>query len=227
MIRLRSNLLHHFFLNRLAGDFLYNESVSKENEETLEAYEKYADQYLSREKDENAEKQRQEMMKECLAGVSKDAKIFEVGAADGKDAAYFKSLGYENVTVSDATDAFLRVLEEKGFSPLKFNLIEDNFPDDYDFIMCWAVLMHLTKEEAKAAIQKMFNALNDGGKLLTCLKTSELQDEEWKQADFQEEAKLYFSFWSEDELRSFLEEIGFRKIKIWGYESWIDCLAEK
>ena len=54
MIRLRSNLLHHFFEIRFVGRFfvgsvLYNKNMSKENKDTLEAYEKYADKYFSRE----------------------------------------------------------------------------------------------------------------------------------------------------------------------------------
>ena len=202
--------------------------MSKENKKTLEVYEKSADKYLERAEDEAVEEMRHQMFRECFDGIPEDAKIFEVGSAGGKDASYLRSLGYKNITVSDVADMFLKTLKEVGFDPLKFNLLEDDFPDKYGYIICWAVLMHFTKDEAKAAIRKMFGALEVGGKLLTCVKTSsDGQSEEWKRADFQDGEEVYFSYWSEDEFRKCLEESGFKKVKFWGYGNWIDCLAEK
>lgn len=201
--------------------------MSRENVSTLEIYEKYGEQYLEKRAGEYMEVERREMLGNCLAGLPKDVKIFEVGSAGGRDAKTIQSLGYKNVTVSDVADSFLGALKKEGFAPVKFNLIEDEFHDKYGFILCWAVLMHFTKDEAKRAIRKMFASLEDGGRLLFCVKKSDDRIDEWRVADFQDGAELYFSYWAEDELRECLEKTGFKTVKIWGYGSWLDCLAEK
>ena len=87
--------------------------------------------------------------------------------------------------------------------------------------------MHFTKDEAKVAIKKMLDTLNDGGKLLTCVKSAKTQSEKWSNFQDVKDVKIYFSFWSEGELRDYLNEVGFKKIRIWKYGDWIDCLAEK
>jgi len=200
--------------------------MSTENHKTLEAYEQYADKYLEQDSS-NADKLKQDMLKKCLVDIPKDAKIFEVGSAGGKDAEFFRSLGYKNIAVSDVPSHFLKVLKKKDFSPIKFNLIKDEFPDKYDFIYCWAVLMHFTKEEARSAVRKMYGALNSDGKILMCVKTSEDEKEEWANFQNEKQAKVYFSFWEEKELRNYLNEVGFCDIKIWRYGNWLDCLAKK
>ena len=201
--------------------------MSQENTKTIEVYEKCAERYLGRSTVGKIEKIKQEMLKNCLADLPKEAKIFEVGSASGNDAIFFRSLGYQNITVSDVVKPFLKKLEEEGFSPLRFNIIKDSFPDKYVFIYCWAVLMHLTKDEAKSAIKKIYNALNNDGMLLTCVKTTETEKEKWSDFENSKGEKVYFSFWSENELEQYLKEIGFRAIKIWKYNDWIDCLAKK
>ena len=86
--------------------------------------------------------------------------------------------------------------------------------------------MHFTKKEAGESIKKIYNSLIDGGKVLFCVKTSKDKAEEWKRLS-EKDGEIYFSFWSKDELELFLNQVGFKKIEIWGYGDWIDCLAEK
>lgn len=216
-----------FCWSGLGGVLCYHIGMSRENDETIKTYEQYAEQYLARNTTEEADKLRREMLKERLESLLKGAKIFEVGSAGGDDARFIKSLGFENVTASDVAEPFLDKMRKNGLSPIKFDLVRDNFPDKYDLIYCWAVLMHFTKEEAKDALKKIYEALSEGGRLLTCLKMAEAKTEEWTQFQGERGAKVYFSYWSEEELRGFLKEVGFRKIDIWGYGNWLDCWAEK
>lgn len=200
--------------------------MSIENQKTLKAYEQHAGKYLGQDTS-NADKLKQDMLKKCLVDIPKDAKIFEIGSAGGKDAEFFRSLGYKNITVSDVPSHFLNILKKKGFSPIRFNLIEDEFLDKYNLIYCWAVLMHFTKEEAKSSIRKMYNALDGDGKILICVKTDKNKKEDWTDFQNEKQAKVYFSFWEENELKNFLNDIGFQDIKIWRYGNWLDCLARK
>ncbi len=201
------------------------------NKQSIEMYEKYADEYLAR-KDDDAknglDEARKNALKECLIGLPKSAKIFEVGAAAGDDAKFFQSLGYENIVVSDIAESFLAKLKQNGFSPIKFDLAKDEFDDKYDFIYCWAVLVHLTKDDARAALKKIYDALNDGGRMVVNVKTPDGDlDEEFSRFADDENKRIYFSYWAREEFESCLGELGFRKVKIWGYGRWLDCCAEK
>ena len=166
-----------------------------------------------------------------MLGLPKDAKIFEIGSAGGRDAKYIQSLGYTNLITSDIVDYFLRRLQLAGLSPQKFNLIADDFADSYDFILCWAVLVHLTKDEVKAAINKMYRALNNRGRIALCVKHKEGREEEW--TDFQNllGAKRYFSYWDRDEIADYLRSAGFKNVDVEQYGGaracWLDCYAEK
>ena len=203
--------------------------MSINNEKTINSYEKYAKEYVNQknaDSNDNIIKQKHAMLSNCLKGVPKSGRLFEIGSGSGEDAAYIQSLGYSNLIVSDVADSFINILRKKGFSPIKFNLLKNDFPEKYDFIHCWAVLMHFTKKEAGESIKKIYNSLIDGGKVLFCVKTSKDKAEGWKRLS-EKDGEIYFSFWSKDELELFLNQVGFKKIKIWGYGDWIDCLAER
>lgn len=203
--------------------------MSIKNEKTINSYEKYAKEYVNQknaDSNDNIIKQKHAMLSNCLKGVPKSGRLFEIGSGSGEDAAYIQSLGYSNLIVSDVADSFINILRKKGFSPIKFNLLKNDFPEKYDFIHCWAVLMHFTKKEAGESIKKIYNSLIDGGKVLFCVKTSKDKAEEWKRLS-EKDGEIYFSFWSKDELELFLNQVGFKKIEIWGYGDWIDCLAER
>lgn len=199
--------------------------MSQSNKDAIDLYEKYADDYLVSNTTKADNEARAKMLTERMADLPKDIEIFEVGSAGGNDAAFMKSLGFTNITVSDITPTFLEALKKRGFEPVQFDLTKDEFTGKYDFIYCWAVLMHLTKEEARAALKKMFGALKAGGKLLTCVKTG---DAEEGMVDFRGSGDMiYYSYWTQEEFESYLRELGFREIHIWGYGSWLDCCAEK
>ena len=213
--------------------------MSKENEETIEVYEKFGDKYLARDKNElNVNEQalkddarQKKVIAGYVAGLPDDAEIFEVGSAAGRDAKYLRSLGYKNITVSDVAGFFLDELKKEGFEPVKFNLITDEFDKKYGFIFCWAVLVHFTKDEAKAAIYKMYDALKDGGRLAFCVKHKEGAVEEWGDYKNMIGAKRYFSYWTEDELKQILEELNFKKFDIVRHGGtracWLECYGEK
>ena len=94
--------------------------MSKENEETIEVYEKFGDKYLVRDKNElNVNEQalkddarQKKVIAGYVAGLPDDAEIFEVGSAGGRDAKYLRSLGYKNITVSDVAGFFLDELKK-------------------------------------------------------------------------------------------------------------------
>jgi 2-polyprenyl-3-methyl-5-hydroxy-6-metoxy-1,4-benzoquinol methylase len=199
----------------------------KNDDTTKSFYEKHADLYLERNVEESMLKIRHNMLSKYLADLPKDSKIFEVGSAGGDDAEFLVESGFTNVTPSDYADSFIEIMRAKGLNPVKFDIVNDEFAEKYDFIYCWAVLMHLSKEQSKNAIRKIYEALNDNGRIITCVKISDEKNSE--ELDFEniENTKRFFSYWKKEEFLEYLNEVSFSKIETWEYGNWLDCYLVK
>lgn len=213
--------------------------MSRENDLTIEVYEKYGHKYLERNAVDiknnpkaKADDERQaKLFERYMEDMPPEATIFEVGSASGRDAKTLMRLGYRNIIVSDVADFFIEHLMKEGFSPIKFNLITDEFPGKYDVILCWAVLVHFTKPEAIAAMRKMYEALNSGGKLILGVKYKAGHEEEWEDYQGRIGAKRYFTYWDKEELAETLKDIGFEEISIEQHggarSCWLNCCARR
>lgn len=219
--------------------------MSAENQQTLEVYEQHADVYvkggrqrLAHDPEHMAKKRQnlQNWLQEALVGVPKTAELFEFGSGEGDDVALFEALGYQ-ITPSDAPESFLEIMREKGLKPVKFNVLTDEFPGQYDGIYSLRVLVHFTKDDAKQAFAKVFRALKPGGRyIFNALNSAGHHDlsEEWADfaGDYAMGVKRYFKYWREDELASLLEQTGFKIRQMFpdggsNGNEWFYVVAEK
>src|SRR4051812_14242475 len=76
----------------------------------------------------------------AIAGLPRDATIFEIGSAFGRDARYLTSSGY-SVACSDAVPEFVDELRGRGFDARPFDIVRDAFDGPYDLILANAVLL--------------------------------------------------------------------------------------
>lgn len=145
--------------------------MSKESKKTLEVYKEKAYLYLlnSIEHDRidsvKAKKKREkleELIKVNFSSLPKNAKVFEIGSGDGINAKFIENLGFE-VTASDMADDFIKAIQSQELTTIKFDAIEDNFPEKYFAIFCWRVFVHFTKEDARKIIKKVFDTLENNG----------------------------------------------------------------
>lgn len=211
--------------------------MSSENERTVEFYEKYADLYRRRNEEDYAtprgrrdNERHSAYLVKTLENLPKSARMFEIGSGYGRDAKLIRSLGYE-IQVSDVAESFLEELSKDGFAPVKFDLIRDNFPSKYDYILANAVLVHFTKDEVKAAVKKVYNALNSGGVFAVSFKQRSKGGEDWKANISGAAEKRYFSYWDVGEATTMLEETGFTVVscqQIGGIRAcWLDIICKK
>ena len=213
--------------------------MSEENARTVAVYEEFGEKYLARNAAELESNPRARADDEWQAallakytdGLAREAKIFEVGSASGRDAKTLAKLEFKNVTVSDVADFFVEHLRKEGFAPLKFNLITDEFPEEYDAIICWAVLVHFRKDEAVVAMRKIHAALKPGGRFILSVKYKAGHEEEWGDYHNYIGAKRYFAFWGREELLETLTEIGFKELSVeqrgGARACWLNCCVEK
>jgi len=201
--------------------------MSKENKKTVEVYKKTAHLYLAnsiehdRLNPDKANKKREKLeklIKESFLGLPKQAKVFEIGSGDGANAKFIKSLGFE-VIASDTADDFIAATKNKGVETIKFDAIEDDFPDIYHAIFCWRVFVHFTKEDALKIMQKAYSALEDRGIFIFNAMNRETKnvDNEW--VDFEGEYHMgverYYNYFSEEDFNDIIQKTGFKIEKLY------------
>jgi len=195
--------------------------MSEENKKTLEVYKIKASKYLEStinhdnldpDKAKRKREKLEKFIKENLKVLSKGAKVFEIGSADGTNAKYIESLGYE-VTASDTAEDFISATKSKDLKTVKFNVLEDEFIEKYSAVFCWRVFVHFTKEDALEVLQKVYNTLENGGLFIFNAINRETKevDNEW--VDFSNEYKMgverYYSYFSEEELNTIINKVGY------------------
>lgn len=196
--------------------------MSKENQKTLEIYQQTAHMYLSHTIEHDnidpikAKKKRETLEKfisTIFSTLPKQAKVFEIGSADGLNAKFIESLGFD-VTASDTADDFITAIQKQGLKTIKFDALEDDFPEKYFAIFCWRVFVHFTKEDALKIIQKAYNALEDNGIFIfnAINRETKAVDNEW--VDFEGEYHMgverYYNYFHKQELDDMIEQTKFQ-----------------
>lgn len=202
--------------------------MSKMNNRTVESYNAHIQEYIDGTSHEVLGIDK-DWLDGSLADVPKDARILEFGSAFGRDAEYLAGLGY-TVECTDATPAFVDLLQQKGFDAKVLNAITDELPQGLDFVLANAVLPHFNRDEAMLVIKKVFDSLNTNGKFAFTLKQGEGEGEGWSEKKLG--APRFFCYWTESQIREVLESIGFGDIEI-SYDrvtanaTWLHIVARK
>lgn len=196
--------------------------MSKENKKTVEVYKKTAHLYLanSAEHDrldqDRANKKREKLeklIKESFSNLPKNAKVFEIGSGEGKNAKFMQDLGF-NVIASDTADDFIEATRKLGVNTIQFDALEDDFSEKYSGMFCWRVFVHFTKEDALKTIQKAYNALEDNGVFIFNAINRETKnvDNEW--VDFEGEYHMgverYYNYFSEEDFNDIINKTDFK-----------------
>ena len=196
--------------------------MSEQNAKTLAVYEQATKIYLENNvKHDNLDPAKaqlkrarlDEFIKQSFAPLPAHARIFEIGSADGDNAEYLKSLGYD-VTASDVATDFLATLEDRGLQPVKFNVLTDEFPGQYHGIFCWRVFVHFTPDDVLATLKKTYAALEPGGRFVFNMINREVKevDQEW--VDFPGVYEMgvdrYFNYFRADDVRAMIAQTDYR-----------------
>lgn len=196
--------------------------MSKENQLTVDVYQnggaaKYLEtskihELLDVEKSNKKKAKLNNYIKESFSSLKEGSKILEIGSADGENAKFIESLGYQ-VTASDVADAFIEETKKKGLKTIKFNLLDDEFDDCYDGVFCWRVFVHFSAEDFVLSLNKVYNALNEGGILVFNLINRETKNVDSEMYDFQNEYKMgkerYYHYFTKEFVDSEAQKVGF------------------
>ncbi|MFZ2154098.1 MAG: class I SAM-dependent methyltransferase [Candidatus Moraniibacteriota bacterium] len=158
----------------------------------------------------------------------------DVGCAGGRDSKRLVEKGF-NVVGIDLVDEFLDYAKinvpKAEFS--KMDVLELNFSaNKFDVILANAILLHLEKENARRALEKLYKVLKPGGKIFIGVKMG--QGTSYTTDKLSEERRL-FVYYSKAEIEETIRQKGFSIIFLdicddgGGREDvkWIMIAAEK
>ena len=156
--------------------------------------------------------------------LTKNARILEIGSAFGRDAQFIYEKGYHNLELSDAFDAAVEHLNQKGLPARKLNILQDDLKESYDAVFASAVFLHFTRDELRAVLNKLIINLSPTGYLAFSVKQG--SGDEW--SDHKMGSPRYFCYWQNDELVKLLNSSGYKIVDICNTEDqkWIHVVAQ-
>ncbi|NPU12597.1 class I SAM-dependent methyltransferase [Bradyrhizobium sp. 83002] len=105
------------------------------------------------------------------------ARVLDIGAGTGRDAAWFASLGHQVVAVEPTAALRLRAMQIHASAAITW--IDDSLPElaalamrdeAFDLVMITAVLMHLDEAQRQRALPNIAAGVAPGGKLIMTLR---------------------------------------------------------
>ncbi|MFA6446401.1 MAG: class I SAM-dependent methyltransferase [Candidatus Paceibacterota bacterium] len=150
--------------------------------------------------------------------LKKGDAVLDAGCAGGRDCRIFKEKGL-NPTGLDITKSLIKQAKIK--SP-EIEFVQGSFlelpflNDHFDGLWAHASLVHLEKiSEAKQSLHEFHRVLKPGGIIHISVK-QQLGDKktEYVSHDYSGEFKRFFRFFTKQEIKSLLENTGFRIVEI-------------
>lgn len=171
-----------------------------------------------------------------LSFLQKGASILDVGCGGGIKTNYIASQGYDVAGV-DLSERMIEIAK-RDYPQLDFAVLDmydiDQYPKTVDAIFVQAALLHIKKARVPEVLKKMAGKLNLGGLLYIAVKAKGEGgiDEEVKiENDYGYEYERFFSYYTIDELRTYLTDLNFEIL--WEGEAnttatkWLQVIGKK
>ena len=173
---------------------------------SLNYYEENANSLISRYESADVS----EVQQLLLQTFEKNSKLLEIGCGSGRDAS-FMTKNYFDVTAIDGSKNMIE--ESKKIHPeLSEKLFHKTLPNDLEFnqtfdgIYSIATLMHLSENDLKNTLSKIYNLLNENGKFLMSVS---LFRDDIDENGFDDKGR-FFLVLSFENWKNFLENVGFK-----------------
>ena len=181
---------------------------NSQNQQTLQSYEARSNEYISGTPHVISEAV-SGWLDRALTGIRLDGKVLEIGAAFSREADYVESRGY-SVQRTDATHAFVRLLNEQGHAAYFLNAITDDLGGPWNLIYANCVFLHFNKEELEQVLIKTLAALKPQAVLAFSMKRGE--GSEWSNEKVG--APRFFQYYDQQTLNQILVSVGFDIIDV-------------
>jgi len=111
-------------------------------------------------------------LRQLVEAVPPGGRVLEIGSGTGRDADVLESLGLV-VRRTDATQAFVDLMAERGRHAELLNVVTDELGGPYHGVLAMGVLIHVDRHRVEAVLRKIHAALRPGGAFLAAMRQGE------------------------------------------------------
>ena len=165
-----------------------------DNYNTLEYYNKNAKQYC----EQTLVGDLQENYDKFLKEIPTNGYILDFGCGSGRDSKYFIDKGYK-VKAIDGSIEMCKLASEyinQDVQCMKFDELDDT--EIYDGIWACSSILHIEKEELPNILNKMIDALKDGGIIYTSFKIG---------TGYEIKEGKYYNYITKEEMQEVLDKV--------------------
>lgn len=117
----------------------------------------------------------QELYNLVLPYLKPQARILDLGCGSGRDARYFREMGYDVLAV-DPSQAMCEIAKtNSGVEVVRLSAEEMEYTERFDLIWACASLLHVCSEEMPKVWNKIHKALIKGGIVFASVKKGEFE----------------------------------------------------
>lgn len=139
--------------------------------QTVQSYEGFAREY-DKLVDPHRPPHIQEALRRLVEALPSGGSVLEIGSGPGRDADVVESLGMA-VRRTDATQAFIDLMAERGEHAELLNVVTDELGGPYDGVLAMGVLIHVDRDQTDAVLCKIHAALKPGGAFVAAMRQGE------------------------------------------------------
>jgi 2-polyprenyl-3-methyl-5-hydroxy-6-metoxy-1,4-benzoquinol methylase len=176
------------------------------------------------------------VMNRLISMIPVGASVLDLGCGAGHQSKYFADRGFK-VTGVDLSEEMVKISQHE-VPNAKFHVLDlhdvDSLLEKWDCVCANAVLLHIPKTEIPSVLEKISHVLAPSGLLYVSVKESNtgLLDERIEiESDYGYEYKRFFSYYTQNEMDSYLKDIGmeivYSGITSSGKTNWIQVIAKK
>jgi 2-polyprenyl-3-methyl-5-hydroxy-6-metoxy-1,4-benzoquinol methylase len=139
--------------------------------QTVQSYEAFAREY-DKLVDAHRPPHIQKALRRLVDALPPGGRVLEIGSGTGRDADVIESMGLV-VRRTDAAQAFIDLMAERGKHAELLNVVTDELGGPYDGVLAMGVLIHVDRDQTDEVLRKIHAAMKPGGAFLAAMRKGE------------------------------------------------------
>lgn len=166
--------------------------------------------------------------------IKPKGRVLDIGCAVGIAVSVLAEKGFA-VTGIDISEPMTKFARKRNPNSkiITGDFLEEEFEEKFDGVLAFAFIHLFPKKEAIKIMDKINSILNAGAvALLSSTESKESKEGWYAKDDFNKREKRFRKFWTEEELRIYIQQSGFEVVDLKKFhdpfgKTWMDFVAKK